>query len=106
MFSEKAYKEYLKKVNKEVDDEGDSAIRKGLVKNGLWYCLGTIGYILKLYYNKEFRSNMFKYRNYDVKYNLYSSELAFMHGFIDRNLSYKEFKNKAFELFDTLFTFC
>ncbi len=104
LFLEKAYKEYLKKVNKEVDDEGDSAIRKGLVKNGLWYCLGTIGYILKLYYNKEFRSNMFKYRNYDVKYNLYSSELAFMHGFIDRNLSYKEFKKKAFELFDTVFS--
>ena len=104
LFLEKAYKEYQKKISKDDDNSGDSAIKKGLVKNGLWYCLATIGYILKLCYNKEYRENMYQYRNQEVKYKLYSPELAFMHGFIDREYSYKEFKDKAFELFDTVFT--
>ena len=47
---------------------------------------------------------MYQYRNQESKYNLYSSELAFMHGFINRKLSYVEFKDKAFDLFDTVFT--
>ena len=104
LFLEKAYKEYQKKINKDSDDSGDSPIKKGLVKNGLWYCLATIGYVLKLIYNKEYKDNMYQYRNQEVKYDLYSPELAFMHGFIDRNYSYKEFKNQAFDLFDLVFT--
>jgi len=104
LFLEKAYKEYQKKVNKDKDDFGDGSTKKGLVKNGLWYCLATIGYILKLYYNKEYKNNMYQYRNQEVKYNLYSPELAFMHGFIDREYSYKEFRDMAFELFDVVFT--
>ena len=104
LFLEKAYKEYQKKINKDNDDDSDSAIKKGLVKNGLWYCLATIGYVLKLIYNKEYRDNMYQYRNQEVKYELYSPELAFMHGFIDREYSYKEFRDHAFELFDTVFT--
>lgn len=104
LFLEKAYKEYQKKINKDKDDEGDSAIKEGLVKNGLWYCLGTIGYILKLCYNKEYRDNMYQYRNQELKYKLYSPELAFMHGFVDRDYSYKEFRDKAFNLFETVFT--
>ena len=103
LFLEKAYKEYQKKINKDKDDYGDSSIKKGLVKNGLWYCLATIGYVLKLYYNKEYRNNMYQYRNQDLKYSLYSPELAFMHGFIDREYSYKEFRDSAFELFDLVF---
>lgn len=103
LFLEKAYKEYKNKVNKMSDEECD-AVKKGLVKNGLWYCLATIGYVLKLYYNKEYRENMYKYRNQEGRYELYSPELAFMHGFIDKTLSYKEFKNKAFSLFDSVFT--
>ena len=104
LFLEKSYKEYQKMINKDKDNDGDSAIKKGLVKNGLWYCLGAIGYILKLVYNKEYRSNMYQYRNQEVKYNLYSSELAFMHGFIDRNYSYQEFRSYSFDLFNTIFT--
>ena len=104
LFLEKSYKEYQKKINKDKDSEGDSAIKKGLVKNGLWYCLATIGYVLKLNYNSEYRSNMYQYRNQEVKYELYSPELAFMHGFIDRSYSYKQFRDQAFELFDTVFT--
>ena len=102
LFLEKAYKEYQKKINKDKDNDGESAIKKGLVKNGLWYCLATIGYVLKLYYNKEYRSNMYQYRNQDIKYELYSTELAFMHGFIEKDCSYKDFKDIAFELFDTV----
>ena len=104
LFLEKAFKEYQKKISKDKEGDSDSAIKKGLVKNGIWYCLATIGYILKLCYNKEYRKNMHQYRNHETSFNLYSSELAFMHGFIDRNLSYKEFKEKAFVLFDTVFT--
>lgn len=103
LFLEKAYKEYQKKVNKEQDDDGDASIKKGLVKNGLWYCLATIGYVLKLHYNKEYRDNMYQYRNQESKYSLYSSELAFMHGFTDRKYSYKAFRDSAFELFDLVF---
>jgi hypothetical protein len=104
LFLEKACKEYKNKINKDKDNDGDSAIKKGLVKNGLWYCLATIGYILKLHYNKEYRDNMYQYRNQDVKYALYSPELAFMHGFIDKSISYKDFKERAFSLFDGVFT--
>lgn len=104
LFLEKAYKEYQKKVNKDKDSYGDSSIKKGLVKNGLWYCLATIGYVLKIHYNKEYRNNMYKYRNQESSYSLYSPELAFMHGFIDREQSYKEFRDSAFELFDLVFT--
>ena len=104
LFLEKAYKEYQKKVNKESDGSGDSATKKGLVKNGLWYCLGTIGYLLKLIYNKEYRSNMQQYRYQESKYKLFSSELAFNHGFIDRKLSYNDFRKKAFSLFDLVFS--
>lgn len=104
LFLEKAYKEYQKVINKNKENDGDSAIKKGLVKNGLWYCLATIGYILKLHYNKEYRSNMYQYRNQEVKYSLYSPELAFMHAFIYSKQSYKDFRDSAFELFDTVFT--
>lgn len=103
IFLEKAYKEYKNKIGK-IEDDGDNAVKKGLVKNGLWYCLATIGYVLKLYYNKEYRENMYKYRNQEGRYELYSPELAFMHGFIDRSISYKDFKTKAFTLFDGVFT--
>lgn len=104
LFLEKSYKEYQKYINKQEDIDDESAIKKGLVKNGLWYCLATIGYILKIYYNREYSNNMYKYRNHETQYNLYSSELAFLHGFIDRNYTYKQFKEMAFNLFDTVFT--
>lgn len=104
LFLEKAYKEYQKTINKNKENDGDSAIKKGLVKNGLWYCLAVIGYILKLHYNSEYRKNMYQYRNQEVKYSLYSPELAFMHGFVSKKQSYKEFRDSAFELFDTVFT--
>ena len=102
LFLEKAYKEYQKKISKDKDNSIEGATKKGLVKNGLWYCLATIGYILKMVYNEEYKNNMYQYRNQEVKYSLYSPELAFMHGFIDRNTTFEEFKNKSFSLFDTV----
>lgn len=104
LFLEKAYKEYKNKTIKDLDNSGDSGIKRGLIKNGLWYCLAVIGYILKLHYNKEYFNNMYQYRNQETFYALYSPELAFMHGFIDRNCTYKQFKENAFNLFDGIFT--
>lgn len=104
LFLEKTFREYQKKINKAEDGGDEAAIKKGLVKNGLWYCLATIGYVLKLNYNTEYKSSMYKFRNHESKYQLYSSELAFMHSFIDRRISYKEFKENSFELFDTVFS--
>lgn len=104
LFLEKAYKEYQKKVNKENDEDDDSSVKKGLVKNGLWYCLATIGYLLKLLYNKEYRDCVYKYRNQETKFELFSTEMAFDHAFIDRDKTYKEFVKESFDLFDIIFT--
>lgn len=100
LFLEKSYKEYQKSISK---SETVSPTHKGLVKNGLCYCLATIGYILKLVYNSEYRNDIYKYRNNDAMYALYSPELAFMHGFIHRDFSYKEFRGNSFDLFDFIF---
>lgn len=100
LFLEKAFKEYQKKINKNKDLDEESPIKKGLVKNGMFYCLATIGYVLKLCYNKEYRENMYKYKGNETLYKLYSPEIAFLHGFIDRKLSYKEFATKIYDLFD------
>jgi hypothetical protein len=104
IFLEKSYKEYQKKVSKEESIDLASATKKGLVKNGLWYCLATIGYVLKLIYNSEYAKNMYQYRNQESLNNLYLPELAFMHSFIDKKIDYKIFKQQAFTLFDTIFT--
>lgn len=104
LFLEKAFKEYQKIVKKEEDNNNENTIfKKGLVKNGLWYCLATIGYILKLYYNSKYCDDVVKYMNSDVMFDLYSPELAFSHSFIDQSMSFDEFKKKAFNLFDFIF---
>ena len=102
LFLEKAYKEYQKKVNKEPDNEQNAA-KKGLVKNGMTYALAVIGYVLKIVYNKEYMNDMYKYRNNDSMFGLYSPELAFMHGFIKNGQSYKDFAKSAIDLFDFVF---
>lgn len=104
LFLEKAYRDYSRKFNKSIADDEDTAFKKGLVKNGMYYCLATIGYLLKLNYNGEYKNNMYQYRNHETKYSLYSPELAFMHGFIDKKMSYKAFKDNAVSLFDGIFT--
>lgn len=103
LFLEKAYKDYQKKINKIEDKDENTAIKKGIVKNGQWYFLATIGYILKLYYNPEFKNCMCKYQNNEGMYPLYSSELAFDHSFIDESTSYKDFKKQSYELFDNVY---
>ena len=100
LFLEKSYKEYQKSVSK---NENADPVHKGLVKNGLCYTMATIGYILKLIYNKEYRNDVVKYRNNDTYFALYSTELAFMHPFINRDFTYKDFRNNAFDLFDLIF---
>lgn len=103
LFLEKAYREYQKKINKLNDPDPKFTTKKGLVKNGLYYCLAIIGYVLKFYYNTEFKNNINKYRNLPTKYDAFSSELAFDNAFIDPNLSYKDFKLKIYDLFDIIF---
>ena len=98
---EKAYREYAKAISK---DDMEDPTKKGLVKNGMFYCLATIGYILKLIYNKEYRENMYKYRNNDAMFQLSSTILAFNHGFIDEKISYKKFSLLARDLFDYIFS--
>ena len=99
LFLEKALRDYQKMVNK---SENYDATNKGLVKNGLFYFLGVIGYLLKQFYNKEYRANLVKFRNNEAKRNIYANELAFNHKFIKKNVSYKEFKINAYNLFDQI----
>lgn len=101
LFLEKAYREYKNMVSKE---EGGDPTRKGLVKNGMFYCLATIGYILKLAYNPEYVCEIQKNRNNPVIYDLYSTELAFTNGFVPTGDTYSVYKKKAFEMFDFVFT--
>lgn len=103
LFLDKSFRSYQKKISKLENGDVSIANKQGLVKNGMYYFLATIGYILKLIYNPEFKANMHQYRNQETKYELFSSELAFMHGFIDRKLSYNEFEKDAFELFDSIY---
>lgn len=101
LFVEKAYKEYNKKIAKAVDE---NPIKKGLVRNGLHYCIAIIGYLLKFKYNQEFVGSIYKYRNNDAMFPIYSSELAFSHGFVTSGMEYKTFANAAFDLFDFIFS--
>lgn len=99
---EKAYRDYSKEINKLKDDEVHP-YKKGLVKNGLFYTLATLGYILKICYNKEYESCMQKYRNMSGLYELYSIEPAFNHSFLAKR-SYNEIKPILRKLFDFVFT--
>lgn len=98
---EKAYREYSKRISKDPDVDNN---KKGLVKNGMYYCLATIGYLLKMLYNPEFKNNMVKYRNTQSLYELYSSVLAFNRGFFDTNTAYKLRSIFLFDLFDYVFS--
>lgn len=99
LFLEKAFRDYRKKVNKGEDYD---ATNKGIVKNGQFYFLAVIGFLLKQFYNKEFRANLIMFRNNDGKRNVYRNELAFNHGFIKNNVNYKEFKCNIYNLFDQI----
>ena len=101
---EKAYREYVKKIGKLDETDNDIVIKKGLVKNGLTYTLATIGYLLKLYYNTEYKRNIQKYRNFEGQFSLIAPELAFINTFVDPKLNYEQFKSQVYELFDAVFT--
>ncbi|MFA6755360.1 MAG: AIPR family protein [Bacilli bacterium] len=98
LFIEKTFKEYQKAIKKTCTEPD----KEGLVKNGLYYCMGIIGYFLKLEYNPEFKHDMLINRNNNSKKEKTLGELAFNHKFID--VDYKIFKTKSFELYDFLFT--
>ncbi len=99
---EKSFKDYRKYVKNSID-EYDNVI-KGLVQNGLFYCLSTIGYLLKIYYNPEFKNSIKLYRNNEYSLKTYMQEQAFNHEFIgSKGLTYKQIRTKLYELFDFIF---
>lgn len=101
LFIEKAYKEYTKYVNK--DENTYDADMKGLIKNGLFYCLATIGYLLKLYYSSTFKEDVHKYQNNDAELMRISSLSIFDFYFIKSEQTYKDFSKSARDLFDYIF---
>lgn len=90
-----AFLDYSKTINK--DDYCDKQF-KGLVKNGKFFTLGLIGYILKNIYNKQYYQCCIKYKNNDGMHDIYFNEQSFKHGFIKED-TYKEFKVNSFQLF-------
>ena len=102
LFLEKAFREYQKMVSK-MNELECGPTKKGLVKNGLWYCLATIGYILKLQYNPLYLEKIESSRSSEKMYKTLSSELAFNHGFVKSGVSYADFRVKMFTLFNFIF---
>ncbi len=96
LWLEKAYPEYLKKINKLGLADGK---KLNLAKNGKLYALAVIGYLLKNIYNVKYFNCRQQYKNHDAYKDIYYNEQAFDHKFI-KEYSYKEFKSKIFELFD------
>ena len=101
LYLEKAYKKYKKQINKKEDVDGTI---KGLVSNGMFYCLSIIGYILKIIYNPEFRNSMIKYQNSN-DIDIFRNELAFNHAFIDFGYPYKMFAKDITSLFNAIFEY-
>ncbi len=100
LFLEKAYRRYVSQRTNKKNGITD-AVAFGLIKNGMFYCLATIGYIMKLAYCPAFEDAMRKYGTAQVKDKL-QCEQAFDMGFIDPAISFKDFEPIAFDLFDNI----
>ncbi len=100
LFLEKAYRRYVTQRTSKKNGVTDSTVF-GLIKNGMFYCLATIGYIMKLAYCPAFENTMRKYQNAQIKDKL-QCEQAFDMGFIDPSMSFKTFEPIAFNLFDNV----
>lgn len=96
---EKAFVMYQRKMKKRSDIEPEM---DGLIKNGLFYSLATIGFILKLGYNPGYRNTLIKYSNAPDTMKLISSEQAFNHPFL-KPLGFKEQCLELERVFDFLF---
>ena len=100
LFLEKAYDSYKKKMAK--SDSIDGTL-KGLIKNGFYYTLATIGYMAKFIYNPDFKESILKFRNDDNLFASYSAEQAFDHGFLAEQ-DFKRFCKVSHTIFDYIFT--
>ncbi len=100
LFLEKAYRRYVAQRTSKKNGVIDPTVF-GLIKNGMFYCLATIGYIMKLAYCPAFENTMRKYQNAQIKDKL-QCEQAFDMGFIDPSMSFKTFEPIAFNLFDNV----
>lgn len=105
LFLEKAYRDYSKYIGKTTDATADP-MKKGLVKNGMFYTLATIGYLMKLAYNPSFVDAVRRYKGSTNTLDFYTSEQAFNFAFISEEKKYKEFALSARDLFDTIVAYC
>ena len=101
LYLEKAYRKYASNVTSKKNEYID-ATKRGLVKNGMFYCLAMIGYLLKVLYNPLYSETLQKYSGMKKK-ELYRNEQAFNLGFIDEKKSYNDFQKEAFTLFNIIF---
>ena len=100
LFLEKAYRRYVTQRTSKKNGITDPVVF-GLIKNGMFYCLAVIGYVMKLAYCPAFEDAMRKYGTAQVKDKL-QCEQAFDLGFIDPSMSFKNFEPIAFSLFDNV----
>ena len=100
LFLEKAYETFEKKVQK---DDNIDATMKSLVKNGKFYCLATIGYLLKIKYCPLYLEDVRKFRSEASLFNSYASEQAFNHEFVKKADDYKAFCADVNGLFRSIF---
>ncbi len=103
LFLEKAYRRYVTKRTNKKNGITDPIVF-GLIKNGMYYCLATIGYLLKLAYCPAFEDAMRKYQTAQIKDKL-QGEQAFDMGFIDSAMSFASFEPIAFKLFDNVINY-
>ncbi len=105
LFLEKVYRDYSKYIGKTTDATADP-MKKGLVKNGMFYTLATIGYLMKLAYNPSFVDAVRRYSGSTSTLDFYTSEQAFNFSFISEEKKYKEFALSAHGLFDAIIGYC
>lgn len=99
LFLEKAYHVFSRQVDK---SEADSTM-KSLVKNGMFYCLATIGYLLKLKYSPLFLDKARKNRINASLFNSCAAEQAFNHAFVKHEDDFQAFTKAAIPMFEAIF---
>ncbi len=102
LFLEKAYRKYITKKTGKNSPQIDPEYA-GLIKNGMYYCLAIIGYILKTIYCPAYEEALHRYKMTTKKDSI-QGEQAFDCSFIDQNLSFSTFEGTAFKLFDYVIT--
>lgn len=100
LYLEKAYRDYSKYISKTTDATAD-ATKKGLVKNGMYYVLATIGYLMKLSYNPNYVDTLRRFNGNEQIGDFFASEQAFDFDFV-KKAKYKDFSLSIRKLFDAI----